>query len=288
MRCPLCDNCAFKEAVLLEMRLGPPHLSCICIETLWTAFKRSCCLKWPKSPSWWAIRLNDDLLSARAILKSYALSCNTDNLCRYLDTLWRDNAAEIHHENDLKTVTFEAFNDKFGAYVLLVWICDDVTSRPGVQTGDVDADWDEDMAGHGGTEWVWADNVPGWRGAVAGSWCDVMVTGAVTKAWCQQWDPGTARWHGSIARWHVWTRADVVVGGGIWFPPALLFCTGGIGGGASEHARRATRGRGTTEKPPIPRTLTSGRSRCENNRPPLDLEGRPSDDWQDFAMRRAT
>lgn len=46
-------------------------------------------------------------------------------------------------------VTFGAFNDNFGAYVILAHSRDDVTSGPGVRTGDANADWDEDVAGHG-------------------------------------------------------------------------------------------------------------------------------------------
>lgn len=61
--------------------------------------------------------------------------------------------------------------------MLLARFCDDVTSGPGVRMGDVDADWDEDVAGHGGTAWARADGVAGDVDHRQGVGGDVMVTG---------------------------------------------------------------------------------------------------------------
>lgn len=133
----------------------------------------------------------------------------------------------------------------------------------------------------------------------------------MTSAWRHRRVPGTdgwlaadgavmwhrTRWQGVVENWWGGGKVDQWRGrggdvrrrtwcwhhrrgGGFRFDIAPLFSMGGIGGGASEHAERMTRGGGTTGKAPIPRTLTSDWSGRENDRPPLDLECWPSDGWR--------
>jgi len=77
-------------------------------------------------------------------------------------------------------VTFGVFNEKFGAYALLALSRDDVISGPRVQTGDVDADWDDNVAVHGGTARVRKDSVAGDVVQRRGTRYDVTVTGLLT------------------------------------------------------------------------------------------------------------
>lgn len=116
----------------------------------------------------------------------------------------------------------------------------------------MDTDSDEDMAGHDGTTWTQAGKVASDLGQWRRCGGDVMAD----------------------------VIADVRERRVVLGFPAPPLSPSGIGGGASEHPRQSTHGRGTARKPPIPRTLTSGVLWAESTRPPLDLAHWGTDSWR--------
>ena len=92
------------------------------------------------------------------------------------------------------------------------------------------------------------------------------------------------RWNGSKV-WTGWWRSnDVEAGGGLpkavsSFPAPHLGISG-LGGGGLRTCPEGDTWRGTAEKLPIPRTLTSGALVAQNTHPSLDLARRKINGWR--------